>query len=42
MGAERATLCRNNDFRDPGPGPTPGNDETGSAPGDAACSASPG
>lgn len=42
MGAGNATLCRNNEFQGPGPDPTDGNDETESAPADAACSASHG
>lgn len=37
-----ATLRRNKDSLDAVPDPTLGNDVTGSAPGDAACSASPG
>lgn len=41
-GAGTATLRRNKDSLDAVPDPTLGNDGTGSAPGDAACSASPG
>ena len=42
MGAGRATLSRNSEFQDPGPDPNPGSDESGFAPGDAACYVSPG